>query len=39
MDNGWQWDELGAAVLAVALVGLVSMSMCFAALRGRVKRG
>ena len=39
MANGWQWDELGAAVLAIAVVGVVSMSMCFAALRGRVKRG
>jgi ABC-2 type transport system permease protein len=38
MGGGWQWDELGGAVLAVAFVALVSMSLCFAALRGRVKQ-
>ena len=37
--DGWQWDELGKALLAIALVGAVSMSLCFAALRGRLKRG
>jgi ABC-2 type transport system permease protein len=37
--RGWQWDELGQAVLAVACVGAVSMWLCFAALRGRIKRG
>lgn len=36
--RGWQWDELGKAVLAIALVGAVSMTLCFAALRGRVKQ-
>jgi ABC-2 type transport system permease protein len=35
--RGWQWDELGQAVLAVAVVATVSMSMCFAALRGRLE--
>ena len=39
VDSGWQWDELGAALLAVALVGAVSMSLCFGALRGRIARG
>jgi ABC-2 type transport system permease protein len=39
IGNGWQWTPLGQALLAVAIVGAVSMSMCFAALRGRVKRG
>jgi ABC-2 type transport system permease protein len=39
MDGGWQWADLGAAFLAIALVGAVSMSLCFAALRGRIKRG
>jgi ABC-2 type transport system permease protein len=38
MGQGWHWDDLGAALLAVVLVGAVSMSLCFAALRGRVKR-
>jgi len=37
--RGWQWDELGQAALALAVVGAMSMSMCFAALRGRVARG
>ncbi len=37
--EGWAWDELGKAVLAIVLLGLVSMSLCFAALRGRVQRG
>jgi ABC-2 type transport system permease protein len=39
VTTGWAWGELGKAVLAIALLGTVSMSMCFAALRGRTKRG
>jgi ABC-2 type transport system permease protein len=37
--RGWEWDELGKAVLAVAVVGVISMSLCLAALRGRIQRG
>lgn len=37
--RGWQWDELGQAVLALAIVGAISMAMCFATLRGRIRRG
>jgi ABC-2 type transport system permease protein len=37
--RGWQADELAHAVLALGLVGAVSMSLCFAALRGRLRRG
>jgi ABC-2 type transport system permease protein len=37
--GGWQWDDIGKALLAIAIVGAVSMSLCFGALRGRVKRG
>ena len=37
--EGWQWDELGKAILAIAAVGVVSMSLCLAALRGRVRNG
>jgi ABC-2 type transport system permease protein len=37
--GGWDWADIGAALLAVAIVGVVSMSMCFAALRGRIRRG
>jgi ABC-2 type transport system permease protein len=36
---GWEWADLGQALLAVAAVGSISMWMCFAALRGRIKRG
>ena len=32
---GWQWDALAKAVLAIAVVGLVSMSLALATLRGR----
>lgn len=39
LADTWQWAEIGGALLAVAVVGAVSMSLCFAALRGRVKRG
>lgn len=34
---GWQGDDLVKALLAIALVGTVSMSMCFAALRSRLR--
>jgi ABC-2 type transport system permease protein len=39
VTQGWQWASLGRAVLAIAAVGLVSMSLCLAALRGRTRRG
>jgi ABC-2 type transport system permease protein len=39
MGDGWAWGELGQAVLAIAVVGVISTSLCFAALRGRVRRG
>jgi len=39
MESGWQWDQLAQALVAIALVGAVSMSLCFAALRGRIRRG
>lgn len=31
--------DAGQALLAIAIVGTVSMSMCFAALRGRIRNG
>ncbi|HEX2273586.1 MAG TPA: ABC transporter permease [Acidimicrobiales bacterium] len=37
--DGWQWGELAEALVAIGVVGAVSMSLCFAALRGRIKRG
>jgi ABC-2 type transport system permease protein len=39
LGGGWQWNELGQALVAIAVVGAVSMAMCFAALRGRVEAG
>jgi len=39
VTGGWQWDSLLKAVLAIAAVGVVSMSLCLAALRGRTRRG
>jgi ABC-2 type transport system permease protein len=39
VTNGWQWDSLLKAVLAIAGVGVLSMSLCLAALRGRTRRG
>ena len=39
ITEGWDWGALATAMAAVALVGTASMAMCFAALRGRVKRG
>ena len=38
LGHSWQWGQLGQALAAIALVGVISMTMCFAALRGRVKR-
>ena len=37
--EGWQWGDLGKALLAVAIVGTISMAMCFAAMNGRIKKG
>ena len=39
ITEGWEWAPIGKGLLAIALVGIASMSMCFAALRGRLKRG
>jgi ABC-2 type transport system permease protein len=39
ITDGWAWADIGAAFLAVAGVGAVSMGLALAALRGRVKRG
>jgi ABC-2 type transport system permease protein len=39
VTHGWQVDDLAKALLAIGVVGLISMSMCFAALRGRTRRG
>ena len=39
VSTGWDARDIAAALLAVVIVGALSMSMCFAALRGRVRRG
>ena len=39
VTSGWQWESLLKAVLAIAGVGVLSMSLCLAALRGRTRRG
>src|SRR5207248_8907186 len=36
--RGWRWDDLGHALLAIAVVGLISMSLCFGALRARLRQ-
>lgn len=36
---GWDWGELGKALLAIGLLGSVSMFLCFSALRSRVRTG
>src|SRR4051794_19440272 len=36
--EGWRWGELGQALLAIAVVAAVSMTLCFGALRGRIKQ-
>ena len=37
--QGWEAESLAKAALAILMLGTISMSMCFAALRGRTKRG
>ena len=39
VSSGWDASALAQAVAAIAIVGAVSLSMCLAALRGRVARG
>jgi ABC-2 type transport system permease protein len=37
-SDGWQWGDLASAVVAVAVVGALSLSSCYAALRYRLRR-
>lgn len=39
VSDGWAWTTIGGALLAVVGVGVVSMTLAFLALRGRVARG
>jgi len=34
--EGWVWSSIGKALLAIAIMGLISFSLAFAALKGRV---
>jgi ABC-2 type transport system permease protein len=36
--QGWEWDELGKALAAIAVLGAISMTLCFSALRGRTRQ-
>jgi ABC-2 type transport system permease protein len=36
--HGWSFVDLGKALVAIAVVAAVSMSLCFGALRGRLKQ-
>ena len=36
--QGWKWGDLGKALVAVAVVAFISMNLCFAALRGRLRQ-
>ena len=39
VTHGWRASSLAEAALAIVIVGTISMSLCFAALRGRTRRG
>jgi ABC-2 type transport system permease protein len=39
ITEGWEWDELAKALAAVGGVALLSQTLAFVALRGRVARG
>ncbi len=39
VTQGWRWSSLLHAFVAIAVVGAISLSLCFAALRGRTRRG
>ena len=36
--RGWEWGQLAQALLAITVVAAASMSLCFGALRGRLKQ-
>ncbi len=38
VSDGWRWAELGKALTAIAVVGAISMTLCFGALRGRTRQ-
>jgi ABC-2 type transport system permease protein len=38
LADSWKWGDLAQALVAIGVVGAISMAMCFAALRGRVRQ-
>lgn len=38
LNDGWDWTAIGQAMTAIVLLGALSMSLCFAALRGRTEQ-
>lgn len=36
--QGWEWGDLAQALLAIGVVGVISMSLCFGALRARLRQ-
>jgi ABC-2 type transport system permease protein len=38
LADSWKWGDLAQALIAIGVVGAISMAMCFAALRGRVRQ-
>ena len=39
VTQGWHWQSLGKALIAIGVVAVVSMSLSLAALRGRTRQG
>jgi len=39
VSQGFEWGQLRQALVAIAALGLLSMSLCFGALRSRTRRG
>jgi len=39
LSDGWDWAAIGKALLAIAILGLVSQTLALSALRGRLQRG
>jgi ABC-2 type transport system permease protein len=38
LQTGWEWDRLSKGFIAIAIMGSISFTLAFRALRGRVKR-
>lgn len=38
LQTGWEWELIGQAVLAIAIMGAISFTLAFRSLKGRVNR-